>query len=159
MLQLRWAFTGSLPASLSWNFSFLRCPHVEQKQWLKPQHISVTLFQPAPANANQIHSMSVEAVQRRGAKKEYYSILLMIFHRLLSFKLYSDKYNKIVTDLLIIVSFLPFASFHCFRKMQGYFAALKSEWRRVTEKATFSVLVLVSTDLWECSSYLISTVF
>lgn len=68
MLQLRWAFTGSLPASLSWKFSFSRCLQVEQKRRLKPQNISVTLFQPAPANANRIHSMSVEVAQARGAK-------------------------------------------------------------------------------------------
>lgn len=76
--------------------------------------------------------MSVKAAQGRGAKKEvYYSILLMIFHRLLSFKLSSDKHNKIMADLCIIVSFLPFASFHSFRKVQGYSAALKAEWRRM----------------------------
>ena len=43
-------------------------------------------------------------------KKVYYSILLVIFHRLLSFKLSSDKDNKIIADLCRSVSCL----FHLF---------------------------------------------
>lgn len=60
VLQLRWVFTGFLSPSftleiLTFDMSSGRTR--EKKLQLKPQNISVILFQPAEANATRVHSL------------------------------------------------------------------------------------------------------
>lgn len=52
---------------------------------------------------------------------------IIIVDKLLLLKFSSDKENKIMNGLYIMVNFQFFSAFHSFRKLQGYFTLIHSE--------------------------------